>query len=65
MSNTKKETPEQAYLRAYKTAMANLKRVEELIHDQPAPGGEHKINWGDHAEMAKIAAQLGAILKLS
>jgi hypothetical protein len=64
MSKQTKETAEQAYTRAYNTAMANLKKIEEMIHDMPAPGGETKINWGNHGDMAKIAAELGDILVL-
>ena len=53
---------EKSYLKAYNRAMAALRAVENLIHDQPAPEGDIQIHWGHVGDMNRIASALESIL---
>ena len=57
-----KVTAATAYVEAYAKAMRALKDVENFIHDQPAPDGEIKIDWGNVGDMNRIVEMLKEIL---
>ena len=62
MKTSAKETAESAYIAAYDRAMQALKDIESMIHDNPAPGGDIRITWGNVGDMARIAHELESIL---
>lgn len=57
-----KRAAEAAYLKSYARAMAALKAVEAMIHDNPAPESGTDIGWGNVGDMDRIASELESIL---
>jgi hypothetical protein len=53
---------EQTYLENYNRARAAIRKIEEMIHDMPAPEGEVKILWTHVGDMGHVADQLESIL---
>ncbi len=59
MKNT---TAEAAYIEAYRRTMEAMEALKTMIHDNPAPEGEVKINWAHVGDMLRIATALEEIL---
>ncbi len=55
---------EAAYENAHLVARDLLQRIDELLHDLPAPGNdEHPIRWTHVGEITHVAAQLAGIVE--
>jgi hypothetical protein len=53
---------EAVYIENYNRARAALRKIEEIMHDMPAPEGDIEILWTHVGDMGHIADQLNAIL---
>ncbi len=55
---------EAAYENAHLVARDLLQRIDELLHDLPAPGDdEHPIRWTHVGEITHVAAQLAGVVE--
>ena len=63
---TKRNKPrleaEAAYENAHLIARDLLNRIEEQLGDQPAPGGETKIDWGHVGSIGHVNELLSEIV---
>ena len=55
---------EPAYENAHLVARDLLTRIEELLTDLPAPGGDVKINWPLVGTMAEVNQRLASIVAM-
>ena len=55
---------EAAYENAHLVARDLLQRIDELLHDLPAPGDdEHPIRWTHVGAVTHVAAQLAGVVE--
>ena len=47
-----------AYAAAYERVQAALMKLNDAIHDLPAPDGDGNLDWGHVGTMNKIAADI-------
>lgn len=52
---------EARYLQKYNQAQDLIAKIQERIHDMPAPDGEVAIDWGHFGEIARLVDQLREI----
>jgi hypothetical protein len=64
MTNKQHLEAQPAYENAHLVARDLLVRIDELLHDLPAPGDdEHPIRWTHVGEITHVAAQLAGVIE--
>lgn len=61
LTAVKTNEAEERYLAKYNEAQALIEKIQNRIHDLPAPEGEVPIDWGHFGDMARIVDQLREI----